>query len=722
MKRGRTWLRLNPPSWRRLPLALALVAGMVTVLALPQEPAGAFRHRRTTTTTTTTRPWWTTTTSSTTSTSTTTTSSTTSTTTSSTTSTSTTSTTTPTTTSTTTPTSAPNPGSVDIALSWLPTRYLGLKQWKLDDATVYGGVYVFPVVGSGAPSIRRVDYWVDSARPAAPTEAPTSTTSTAPFDMAGTAPNGEARPWATNLLQDQAFHTVSMRVFYADGSTSTVVARPYVSNAYKTIGGQTLNQVLAAPTTGTLVVPRGRYKASGGVTGTPRPSLLTVTTDGGEVVLDGGSLVLYPQQQHLLMQGRFHERGTIDLAGATDVHLDQWEFQNPGLTKPAKAVKFRAGGSTGTWCDGCRVTNSFFSDTWDDFLYVDGARNWSFSGNRGVRQYDMASNAHFDGVQVSGSSENATVADNDLEANIFVSDNGGNVTGLAVTGGVAHKSTRAAFQTGHTEGWSMTGVTVDAGFTYGRNLNPGISIDPATAGGVTSSATPADPLPGHSGEPYRIIAGTGDSYTWATTQGTGPSATVGTDEGFRAAGMIRPLVVAVPYGTVVTPPAGFAEVGRAVDPSGLVLILFTKTIQQGDPTSFSVAFSASVPYAVATSAYRYQDPTAPWAGWAGSAGLDLSGPGGTGMATAPSVVPRDDKALVLRFLAARGGGTWTPPSSYGRIRANLAAGQDGIALLIFDPVYNDYRTPGPTGVESAAFSGAVPTAGLTAALAPAPPR
>ncbi|HYX44786.1 MAG TPA: hypothetical protein VE760_07060, partial [Acidimicrobiales bacterium] len=222
-------------------------------------------------------------------------------------------------------------------------------------------------------------------------------------------------------------------------------------------------------------------------------------------------------------------------------------------------------------------------------------------------------------------------------------------------------------------------------------------------------------------EPYRVIAGTGDTYTWASAQGTGTGATVGTEGGYRAPGMIRLLVVAVPYGTYVIPPSGFAEAGRAVDASGLTLILFSKTLQAGDPTSFSVAFSASVPYAVASSTYRWQHPTTPWAGWAGSAGLDLSGPGGAAMATAPSVVPRDDTALVLRFLAARGAGTWTPPASYGRLRANLPATEGGIALLVFDPVYNDYRTPGPSGVEKAAFSGPVRTAGLTAALAPAPP-
>lgn len=664
---------------------LALV---LAVLTLPDQPAVA--AKRPTRTTTTIRPTTTTSTA-------------------------------PTTTTTTTPPPVVNPTPVELALSWLPTRYLGLKQWRLHDATVYGDVYVFPVLGSGAPPVQRVDYWVDNARPTAPSDIPTYTAGTAPYDMAGTAPNGEARPWATTALADQAFHSISMRVTYADRSVSpTVAAWPYVSNAYKTVGGQTLNQVLAAPTTGSLVLPRGRYKASGSVGGTPRASLLTVTTDGGEVVLDGGTLTFNPAQQHLLLQGRFHERGTIDLAGATDVQLDQWELQNPGLTAPAKAVKFRSGGAAATWCDGCRVTNSFFSDTWDDFLYVDGARNWTFSNNRGVRLYDMDGAAHFDGAQVSGRSENGTIANNDLEGSLFVSDDSGPVTGVTVTGGVAHKSTRAAFQTAHTDGSSMTAVSVDSGFTYGRNLAPGVIIDPATASGVTSAATPADPLPGHAGEPYRIIAGTGSTYSWFSSQGVGTSATVGSDLGFNSRGMIRPLVVAVPAGTAVTPPTGFVEVARTSDAAGLDLILYSKTIDRADPAVLTVTFGASVPYAAATSTYRWQHPTAPWVGAAGSAGLDLSGAGGTAVATAPGLVPGDANALLLRFFAATGAGTWAPPSFYGRVRANVAAPAGGIGLLILDPVFNDYRTPGPAGLQTAAFSGQGRTAGLTAALAPAP--
>ncbi len=103
----------------------------------------------------------------------------------------------------------PPPGDVSLLVSFSSDRS---DPVNLDGATVDGTIYVFVSPSDGISS---VTFTVNGARP--------KTDTSDPFDLAGTARNGDARGFNTTKL-GSGDHTVEAVINYDDGSSETISA------------------------------------------------------------------------------------------------------------------------------------------------------------------------------------------------------------------------------------------------------------------------------------------------------------------------------------------------------------------------------------------------------------------------------------------------------------------------------------------------------------------
>ena len=85
---------------------------------------------------------------------------------------------------------------------------------SLDGSTVTGKIYVFV---RNSRTLDTVDFYLDTS---SGTESPVRTDRRAPFDLAGTARNGTARPYDTTKLAN-GMHRIRVVLTWADGSTSS---------------------------------------------------------------------------------------------------------------------------------------------------------------------------------------------------------------------------------------------------------------------------------------------------------------------------------------------------------------------------------------------------------------------------------------------------------------------------------------------------------------------
>jgi hypothetical protein len=124
-----------------------------------------------------------------------------------------------------------------LALSLKPDRSNAVR---LDGSTVKGKIYVFV---RNSKTLDKVDFYIDSPR--STKKPPVRTDKKAPFDLAGTATDGTARPYNSAKLVDGT-HTIRVVMTWANGTTST---------------------------------RRGRFKVrNGGATSTPTPTMTTSPT------------------------------------------------------------------------------------------------------------------------------------------------------------------------------------------------------------------------------------------------------------------------------------------------------------------------------------------------------------------------------------------------------------------------------------------------------------
>lgn len=133
---------------------------------------------------------------------------------------------TPDTTPTVTPTPTPTPTKPTSTPSPTPSSAVNLlmstsngrtSAVSLNGRTVKGSIYVF-VTGTGAKSVK---FYIDDTARA---KAPVQTENTSPFDMAGTAANGKANPYATSKLSTGK-HTLTVAVLV--GTTTRVVTATF---------------------------------------------------------------------------------------------------------------------------------------------------------------------------------------------------------------------------------------------------------------------------------------------------------------------------------------------------------------------------------------------------------------------------------------------------------------------------------------------------------------
>ena len=85
---------------------------------------------------------------------------------------------------------------------------------RLDGSTLNGKIYVFV---RNSMNLDKVDFYIDS--PQWRKRRPVRTDRKAPFDFAGTATDGRARPYNTAKLADGT-HTIRVVMTWADGTTS----------------------------------------------------------------------------------------------------------------------------------------------------------------------------------------------------------------------------------------------------------------------------------------------------------------------------------------------------------------------------------------------------------------------------------------------------------------------------------------------------------------------
>ena len=107
-----------------------------------------------------------------------------------------------------------------LAVSMNPDRSNAVR---LDGITVQGKIYVFVRNSRG---LRKVDFYLDDRRQ---TRAPARTDKVPPFDLAGTAVDGKARPYDTTKLVDGS-HTIKVVWTWRSGRTSSRRATFTVDN------------------------------------------------------------------------------------------------------------------------------------------------------------------------------------------------------------------------------------------------------------------------------------------------------------------------------------------------------------------------------------------------------------------------------------------------------------------------------------------------------------
>jgi hypothetical protein len=107
-----------------------------------------------------------------------------------------------------------------LAVSLNPDRSQAVR---LGGLTVHGNIYVFVRSSRG---LRKVDFYLDDAWQ---TRTPTRTDRVPPFDLAGTAPAGTARPYDTTQLVDGS-HRIKVVLTWRDGRTTSRRAAFTVDN------------------------------------------------------------------------------------------------------------------------------------------------------------------------------------------------------------------------------------------------------------------------------------------------------------------------------------------------------------------------------------------------------------------------------------------------------------------------------------------------------------
>src|SRR4051812_1595309 len=98
-----------------------------------------------------------------------------------------------------------------LAVSLNPDRSSAVR---FDGSTVKGKIYVFV---RNSRNLGKVDFYLDNS---SRTKPPVRTDRRAPFDLAGTARDGTARPYDTTKLADGT-HRIRVVLTWADGSTSS---------------------------------------------------------------------------------------------------------------------------------------------------------------------------------------------------------------------------------------------------------------------------------------------------------------------------------------------------------------------------------------------------------------------------------------------------------------------------------------------------------------------
>ena len=151
-----------------------------------------------------------------------------------------------------------------LVLSLSPDRSGAVR---LNGSTVEGKIYVFV---KNSENIGKVDFYLDSRRRTKP---PVQTDTSAPFDFAGTAADGTARPYETTKLADGS-HTIRAVLTWSDGTRSSRRWDFTVANG----GAAPTTATTASPTAPTTTTPPATTTAAPTTATTASPTAPTTTT------------------------------------------------------------------------------------------------------------------------------------------------------------------------------------------------------------------------------------------------------------------------------------------------------------------------------------------------------------------------------------------------------------------------------------------------------------
>ena len=151
-----------------------------------------------------------------------------------------------------------------LVLSLSPDRSGAVR---LNGSTVEGKIYVFV---KNSQNIGKVDFYLDGRRRTKP---PVQTDTSAPFDFAGTAADGTARPYETTKLADGS-HTIRAVLTWSDGTRSSRRWDFTVANS----GAAPTTATTASPTAPTTTTPPATTTAAPTTATTASPTAPTTTT------------------------------------------------------------------------------------------------------------------------------------------------------------------------------------------------------------------------------------------------------------------------------------------------------------------------------------------------------------------------------------------------------------------------------------------------------------
>lgn len=179
---------------------------------------------------------------------------------------------------------------------------------------------------------------------------------------------------------------------------------------------------------GRIRVPAGVYDDA--TTRKAHDDPLVLVADG-RVVIENG-LELLTGASNITLEGEFFVRGPVQIRGATDITLVDVEITNPGIRGGTGVVVNRERARAEP-SERIVLRRLYIHDTYDDAIRIGSANDVLVENVVAERIFDVpqttcnGEKCHDDAVQVMGPSTGIVLRDNDLEANVILKTDLGDI-------------------------------------------------------------------------------------------------------------------------------------------------------------------------------------------------------------------------------------------------------------------------------------------------------